>query len=412
MIRISHPTREIKGVINLPASKSISNRMLMLKHMYEPSLKLENLSAANDTILLTQILKENIHNIDVQDAGTVFRFLVAYCASTSGAWTIRGTKRLHQRPISKLVDALRLLGADIEYLDKENYAPLKIVGKKLVTNQEIIDLSQVESSQFITALLLIAPKIEGNFEIKINPKMQSLSYVSLTISAMRRTGFSISRKGSYFTVGKQQKFDGEYFKIEPDWTSFYYWLSIAHLGNNVDLEFPGIKQNSMSKDRKKLFDVGADNLQFENLKDGFKILKNKKEGSIELSEHLSYNQYPDLAPTIATLIPALGVKRAYLTGLESLKYKECDREFALNEQLKLVGANLTLQGKKWVLECDTYTLKKDTFFKSYEDHRMAMCVAPLALIDPIIIEDETVVKKSYPKFWTDLESVGFEIEYL
>lgn len=408
MIQVSHPTGVLEGTIDLPSSKSICNRMLILSKLYEPEMHLENLSAANDSILLKKILDSDTRDINVQDAGTAFRFLVAYAAAGSGEYTIRGTDRLHERPISGLVDALRMFGADITYIEKEGQAPIKIIGKQLKVSTNLVDLTNVKSSQFISALLMIAPLIQGDFNLKVNTKMSSYSYVLLTISCLRRMGFSVYVKGMYISVNKQQKFDGEYFLIEPDWSSFYYWLSMAHLSKECDLFFPGLRLDNMQKERKHLFEVGNTAMTFEEKEDGMCIRK-KTQGTIDCPEVLQFSQRPDSAMTYAMLLPALGCKFHIFKGLESLKHKECDREVAINEHLAKVGVALQKIENRWELKADDYKLKADTVFPAYKDHRMAMCVAPLALIKPIVIEDETVVKKSYPHFWEDMKSVGFHI---
>ncbi len=409
MIRLSHPTSVVKGDVKLPSSKSISNRLLMLQKLYEPGVFLDNLSEANDTQLLVRILSQESRVLDVEDAGTSFRFLLAYTAVTPGEWIIRGTERLHQRPIAELVDALRIFGAEIEYLENDGYAPLKVNGRKLIAKSTLIDVTAVRSSQFISALLLIAPLIEGDFNLKVNTKMSSYSYVQLTISCLRRMGFTVFIKGQYLSVNKQQKFDGEYFQIEPDWTSFYYWLSIAHLAKEVDLFFPGLRLDNMSRERTKLYDVGNKAMFFEEKNGGIRITKNE-EGSIEVVTDLNYAQFPDSAMTFAMLIPAVGKKNVNLRGLDSLKHKECNREDALTQHLAKMGVKFTKEEELWKLDATQFDLRPDTYFETYGDHRMAMCVAPLAVLQPILIEDKEVVKKSYPHFWQDLKRVGFIVE--
>ena len=411
MIRISHPTGILKGTIALPSSKSICNRMLILKKLYEPDLKLDNLSNANDSVLLKDILDRDVRDIDVQDAGTVFRFMVAYAATGEGEYTLRGTGRLMERPIKELVDALRMFGADITYLEKEGQAPLRIVGKSLKANTSLIDLTKVKSSQFISALLLIAPKIEGDFNLKVNTKMSSYSYVLLTVSCLRRMGFSVFVNGMYISVSKQQKFDGEYFLVEPDWSSFYYWFSMAHLSKECRLFFPGLRLDNMQKERKHLFEVGNTGMVFEE-QDGGMLISKERQGKVECPDVMQFSQYPDSAMTFGMLLPALGCKFHEFKGLESLKYKECDRESALTEHLAKVQVSIVKKENIWELNAEEYRLIKDTEFPTYDDHRMAMCVAPLALKEPIRIENENAVQKSYPHFWEDMKSVGFEIKYL
>ena len=409
MIRISHSTGIVKGEINLPSSKSISNRMLILQKLYEPDIQLDNVSNANDTQLLKKLLDGDSKDLFVEDAGTVFRFMVAYCATTPGEWTINGIERLNERPIKELVDALRLLGADISYSKSECYGPLKIVGKELAAVNDLIDLTHVKSSQFISALLLIAPMVKGDFNIKVDVKMSSYSYILLTVSCLRRMGFSVFIKGMYISVSKKQKFDGEYFLIEPDWSSFYYWFSISHLSKECDLFFPGLRLDNMQKERKYLFEVGNNAMTYEEKESGIRISKSKQ-GKVECPDILHFAQRSDSAMTYGMLLPAIGCKYHKLKGLESLKYKECDREEALTEHLAKVGVQLSKIENEWELKAENYKLQPNTMFPSYDDHRMAMCVAPLGLEQPILVEDETVVKKSYPHFWEDLESVGFEIE--
>jgi 3-phosphoshikimate 1-carboxyvinyltransferase len=247
--------------------------MLILQHLYEPEMQIDNVSNANDSKLLQQILFSDSKDIYVKDAGTVFRFMLAYCATTPGEWTIRGTERLNERPIKELVDALKQLGADISYSETEGKAPLKIVGKELLADDTVLDLTQVKSSQFISALLLIAPKVKGDFDIKVNTKMSSYSYVVLTVSCLRRMGFKVHKQGQYINVSKSQKFDGEYFLVEPDWTSFYYWLSIAHLSKECKLFFPGLRLDNMQKERRYLFEVGNEAMSFEEKYGGLLIRK-------------------------------------------------------------------------------------------------------------------------------------------
>ena len=374
-------------------------------------MKLDNLSNANDSVLLKDILDRDVRDIDVQDAGTVFRFMVAYAATGEGEYTLRGTGRLMERPIKELVDALRMFGADITYLEKEGQAPLRIVGKSLKANTSLIDLTNVKSSQFISALLLIAPKIEGDFNLKVNTKMSSYSYVLLTVSCLRRMGFSVFVKGMYISVSKQQKFDGEYFLVEPDWSSFYYWFSMAHLSKECRLFFPGLRLDNMQKERKHLFEVGNTGMVFEE-QDGGMLISKERQGKVECPDVMQFSQYPDSAMTFGMLLPALGCKFHEFKGLESLKYKECDRESALTEHLAKVQVSIVKKENIWELNAEEYRLIKDTEFPTYDDHRMAMCVAPLALKESIRIENENAVQKSYPHFWEDMKSVGFEIKYL
>jgi 3-phosphoshikimate 1-carboxyvinyltransferase len=221
-------------------------------------------------------------------------------------------------------------------------------------------------------------------------------------------GFSVFVKGMYISVSKQQKFDGEYFLVEPDWSSFYYWFSMAHLSKKCNLFFPGLRLDNMQKERKHLFEVGNTRMSFEEKDGGIRIMK-KEQGEVECPSILQFSQRSDSVMTFGMLLPVIGCTYNKLKGLESLKFKECDREMALSEHLEKIGVRLEKVEDHWELKAENYRLKPGTLFKSYDDHRMVMCVAPLALKESIGIEDETVVKKSYPHFWEDLKSVGFQI---
>ena len=412
MIRLSNNKKQLFGEVLLPSSKSVTNRMLILKKLYEPKLILNNISEANDSQVLKNILDSNDNHLNVQDAGTAYRFLTAYCAVTPGEWIIEGTSRLHQRPIADLVETLIELGADIKYLEKHGQGPLRITGKKLVASSNLIDLTKINSSQFASALLMIAPLIDGEFNFKVNTKMSSYAYVLLTIACLRRIGFSVWVKGTYIKVSKKQKFDGEYFQIEPDWSSFYYWVSMIHLSEKTDLFFPGVRLNNMQKERKKLFEIGNPSIAMEELNDGMRIIKHASNEPYVFPKELNYNQFPDISMTFAILLPAIGCNQMIFKGLQSLKYKECNREHATIEHLNKIGVNFKSVDDYWLMLGDSFNLEEDTLFRSYNDHRMAMCVAPLSLIESIRIDGETVVKKSYPNFWEDIIKLGFEIEYL
>lgn len=410
MIRLSHPTKHISGKIKLPSSKSISNRMLILAKLYEPDLRIENLSSANDTVVLNCILNQSDKHFNVEDAGTAFRFLVAYCSVTPGEFTISGTDRLHQRPIKGLVSILQDLGAQITYLEKEGYAPLRIKGGNLKTAKRYIDVTNVASSQFISALVMISPLIKGEFEFRLNPKMNSFTYLLLTVSAMRRMGFSIYLNGGVLKVDKHRKFSGEYFKVEPDWSGFYYWYAIAQIADKVDLAFEGLKQNNMQKDRILLFTFGNSSLLFSELPEGL-LLTKAQNNQYAFPSAINLSQFPDLAPTFAIMV-AIAKKQMLFKGLDSLPLKESDRIAAIQEQLGLLNCTFKEQKDGWLLDARNFQLNPSTTFPTFKDHRMAMCLAPLAFLGPICIEDENVVKKSYPEFWEHLINAGFEIEYL
>jgi 3-phosphoshikimate 1-carboxyvinyltransferase len=411
MIRLSHPSKILKGTISLPSSKSVSNRVLILQKLYEPELKIDNLSDANDTKLLQDILRNESTHLDVQDAGTAFRFLVAYCAVRPGVWTIQGSNRLHERPIQELVELLQILGADITYLESPHYAPLRIIGKPLKANFNL-DVRHVKSSQFVSALLMIAPKIEGDFKLVVDSSMNSYSYIALTIEVMRNLGFKIDENENSISVSKEKKSSTKHFKVEPDWSSFYYWYAMAYLSESCNLDFPGLNMDNLSQEKNAIGFVANSDVDVDISDNDLHIKRTINQSVSIFKSKYNFSQYPDLAPTFAFLLPTLGCRNTRFYGLESLQFKECDREEAVGQQLERINVQFEKQNDFWTINADDFMMYNVPFFDTYSDHRMAMSVAPLALLGDIIVEDETVVKKSYPDFWEDLKKVGFEIVYL
>lgn len=404
----------MSGEILLPASKSISNRLLILKQLHEPDLVVENMSTANDTILLQNILDnlwelpiiKSWTDLNVEDAGTAFRFLTAFCAITDGNWRISGTERLHQRPISELVEALRAMGAEIEYEFSEGYAPLRIKGKSLSFNG-ILDMRNVSSSQFISAIIMIAPLVKGDWKIQFSQQMSSLSFMYLTLKIMRRLGFAFFMKEGYLQVHEKKRFKGEYFLVEPDWTSFYYWFSLAHLCESCDLYFPGLSQENIQTEKERLFIISNPDLLFTFDAKGLRVQKQVFSGKGTFNQKIDFKNHPDLATCFAVLCMALRVEQIKFVGLESLKYKESDREHVIHYMAKKLGCRFTKQDKNWWLEAVDFRMNSEECFEVFDDHRIAMSLAPLALLSPIQISNPKVVKKSYPDFWKHLQEVGF-----
>jgi len=416
-MKISPPKNaHLSGEIKLPASKSISNRLLILKHLHEPDLIIDNLSNANDTVLLQNILSNLIKSpsindctdLIVQDAGTAFRFLTAFCAITEGNWRISGTERLHQRPISELVEALRIMGADIEYEISEGYAPLRIKGKSLSFNG-ILDMRNVSSSQFISAIIMIAPLVKGDWKIQFSHQMSSLSFMYLTLKIMRRLGFTFFMKEGYLQVHAKKRFEGEYFLVEPDWTSFYYWFSLAHLCESCDFYFPGLSQENIQTEKEKLFTISNTDLLFTFDAKGLRVQKQLFSGKVSFNQKIDFKNHPDLATCFAVLCMALRVVQIKFVGLESLKYKESDREQVVHYMANKMGCSFSKQNKNWVLKALDFGMNSDECFEVFDDHRIAMSLAPLALLAPIQISDPRVVIKSYPDFWKHWQEVGFGV---
>lgn len=403
MIRLTHPTQEINATIDLPGSKSISNRLLMLQHLYAPKSKVQALSRANDTALIDQILSRDTAEIDVEDAGTVARFLTAYFAVSTREVIMKGTPRMHKRPMGELVNCLRSLGADISYLGEEGYLPLKIKGTDL--NGDQIDLTKVRSSQFISALLMIAPKIKGDLKIKVDPSMDSWSFVELTMHCMEMMGFTVLlQDGCLSVVGSASS---RSLAVEKDWTSFYYWFVAAVLARKARLVFPGLSLNSVQTESKWLEELKHPLIEITEGDVGLILLR--REGRISFEKKvLDLKDHPDLAPTFAILFASLAQKVDF-TGLESLQYKECDRDMAIGEHLKELNANWSRDGMVWHLHPpvkESHVPK----FRSFDDHRMIMSAAVLAVKNTLLIEEIEPVRKSYPDFFNQMELAGFKIE--
>lgn len=409
---LKYNNNPISATIHLPGSKSISNRLLILNEVLKLNLVLQNISPAKDTQDLVFALNNLDDIIDVGHAGTDMRFLTALLSVKKGERIITGSERMKQRPIKELVDALTLLGAEISYLEKTGYPPLKIIGKNL--SGGAIEIESGVSSQFISALLLIAPSLKNGLQLALKGNIVSLSYIKMTIEVLKQFNVEVALEKNKISVknfavdasqNTQQVF------VEPDWSSASYWFSIVSLSKTASLILPHLQLNSSQGDS-ALVDI------YKN----FGVRSEMKEGNLHLSQTGEFCEYfkydfincPDIAQTIA--ITCLGLKiDCELTGLSTLKHKETDRLLALKNEIEKFGAtviitdnSLMLQNKKAEASLSMSGHEKNQIrIKTYHDHRMAMSFAPLALLqDNITIEDPDVVKKSYPSFWNDLTSIG------
>ncbi|MBR9861019.1 hypothetical protein GYB22_09810 [bacterium] len=406
MIKVSHPTGILNAEIQLPASKSISNRYLILKHLYAPDLTVKNLSEANDTELMQKaLLAQDL--INVEDAGTVMRFVLATCASREGIKTITGSPRMLERPVVELVDALSTLGADIEYLEEEGRLPLEVKGAPLKYDGEL-DLREVRSSQFVSAIIMILPLVKGDITIRINPAMNSFSYVQLTLDVMKTLGFRFEFDSENIKYIDRTDRPAEVW-VDSDFSSFYYWFSAAALSNEANLSFGGFTNPELQHEWSWLKDLKFEGLEVEWEQDTIFLRKHQGQ-QFKLPQLLEFKNVPDLAPTFI-LLAAAGLENEYLIrGIESLKYKESDREAVLISYLGVLGSELQAAGNNWLLSVSSFHIPQGHRFEVYEDHRMAMSLAPLGLISMISVEDPEVVVKSYPKFWDDLKKANFVIE--
>lgn len=395
----------LKASVQLPASKSISNRALILNALSYSPYEIQNLSDCDDTEVMVKALNSNARDFDIKAAGTAMRFLTAFLSKVVGEWTITGTERMKNRPIKILVDALNALGGKVEYMDREGYPPLRIFGSALQGGE--ISLSGGVSSQYISALLMIAPLMENGLTLSLEGNIISKPYIHLTLQLMELFGVKAEWNGQVIKV-QPQEYNPIRFTVESDWSAASYWYSMMALSKNAEIELSGLFKNSLQGDAAgaKLFaqlGVGT------TFTDRGVVLK--RTGN--LAKKLVYNfvNEPDLAQTFVVACVFLNIPFRF-TGLQSLKIKETDRIEALKTELRKLGYILT-DSNDSILEWNGERCEPEDnpVIATYEDHRMAMAFAPAALVRPegIAIADPEVVTKSYPRYWDDLKAAGFII---
>jgi len=404
-LSISHPNCILEGSITLPASKSESNRALIIEALSETGSQLQNLSEANDTHVIMRLLKSTESELNAEDAGTVMRFMTAYLAVTGQQKTITGTPRMLQRPIGILVEALRQLGAQINYLGQEGYPPLAFNG--FDSNAKYPGKLQVRgdiSSQYISALLMVAPLFPKGLTLELLGKIGSRPYIQMTLALMQHFGVESTFTGNQITV-PAQKYGRAIYTIESDWSGASYWYSMVALAQEAQVELTGLRQDSFQGDSliaNIMLNIGVSTTF--NAK-GVVLSKT----NISQNFKYDFSDCPDLAQTIAVVCAAKGIA-AEMTGLESLRIKETDRIAALQNELQKIGGDLEDLGNGLFRVKPATTFAENPVFQTYEDHRMAMAFAPLALLGTITIEETNVVRKSYPRFWQDLEKIGFRLD--
>jgi 3-phosphoshikimate 1-carboxyvinyltransferase len=303
---VSWNRKSLKTTVHLPSSKSISNRLLIIKALSEKNFSIKNLSEADDTKLLQELLYSKEKILDAENAGTCFRFLTAYLAQKEGEWILTGSERMKQRPIGALVDALKNLGADIKCLEKENYPPLAIRGKKL--NGTSLEMNASESSQFVSALLLIAPYINGGLKLKLTGDKSSTPYINMTLSLMKQSGIKILNDGSVIEI-PQQEYTPKDYMVESDWSSAAFWYAMAALCNNADVSLKSLETESVQGDAVIIDWISAFNVETHFVKDGVIINHHKK--TTQEKYLLNFSQHPDLAPAMFVLCAALGVEATF-----------------------------------------------------------------------------------------------------
>lgn len=393
-----------KSAVTITGSKSESNRLLLLQALY-PEFVVENVSNSDDSNLMTKALRSQSQVVDIHHAGTAMRFLTAYFSIQEGRIvTLTGSKRMTERPIKILVEALQDLGAEISYVDNDGFPPIKITGKKLTNHK--VSLKANVSSQYISALLLIASKLENGLELTLEGEITSVPYIKMTLSLLDEIGVESSFIGNVITVKPNTKhLTPKVLVVESDWSSASYYFSIAALAEiGTEIKLSSYKENSLQGDS-VLVDIYK-HFGVESEFNGNSItLKKVKPSESTLS--LDLKNAPDIAQTIAVTCFALGMP-CDLIGLHTLKIKETDRLVALKTEIEKLGGEVNITDKSLHLSASTQ-IKELVPIATYNDHRMAMAFAPLALKVPIIIEKAAVVSKSYPTFWDDLKKLGFKI---
>lgn len=409
-IQLHKPQRSLRGEIFLPGSKSISNRVLMIKALSDSSFDLENLSDSDDTSHLLDALRaieaRSSPVIDIGHAGTDMRFLTAYLATREGAtYELTGSERMQQRPIGELVNVLKSLGADISYKHKEGFPPLLIRGKKLEGGSTVIrgDIS----SQFISALLLIAPYFEKGLELELTGNIVSKPYIDMTTETMKLFGAQVSEAGNTWKVNPMPYQNRkEAYMVESDWSAASYFYSIVALSPpGTSLTLKGLFEKSLQPDSAcstiyKRFGVET------TFEDRAIVISKTRE---VLSEIMAYDftDCPDIAQTLACTCAALQMP-FHFTGLQTLKVKETDRILALQQELAKFEIQLEATAHSLSFDGHSVLSREPVQIATYNDHRMAMSFAPLALVhDHVSIEHAEVVSKSYPCFWGDLRKIGF-----
>ncbi|MGZ3778077.1 MAG: 3-phosphoshikimate 1-carboxyvinyltransferase [Mucilaginibacter sp.] len=414
-IILSKKSKSASGTVQLTGSKSECNRALIIKALSGGTVTVENISNAADTETLWDILNGVKRNEqekwlpalewNVGPAGTAMRFLTAYFTLGDKEVILTGSERMKQRPIGILVNALREIGADIQYAENDGFPPLKIKGG-FEQKKDTISIKGDISSQYITALLLIASQLPLGLTLQIEGELTSKPYVEMTLAMLQQAGIQHQWEGNSIHIAKQE-FKETTLYVEPDWSAASYWYAIAALADEAELFLPGLTSYSLQGDS-VITEIMANfgiTSQFKN--NGVYL---KKEAKPLIRKIFDMKSCPDLAQTVIVVCAALG-HDATFTGLETLKIKETDRVLALQNELAKIGVKLIEKGQVYKLDCSEKHIPEKVFINTYDDHRMAMAFAPLALVIPEVeVEDYMVVEKSYPAFWMDLQKVGFEIK--
>lgn len=397
--------------LSITGSKSETNRLLLLKALF-PNISLANTSNSDDSEVMGVALATNNQQpttkneiIDIHHAGTAMRFLTAYFAVNAGREVVlTGSSRMQERPIKILVEALEQLGAVITYEKEVGYPPIKIKGQKITASK--VTLAANVSSQYISALLLVASKLENGLELTLEGEITSIPYIKMTLALLNDLDIPTSFEGNIIKVAPKSTVEPKEMTVESDWSSASYFFSIAALANAATITISSYKENSLQGDSALVNLYQA--MGVESTFNGNQLALTKKSNFNYQDVTFDLNNTPDIAQTIVVTCLGLGIG-CHLTGLHTLKIKETDRLEALRIELTKLGANISVTNDSLTLVA-TKEIKPNVTIATYNDHRMAMAFAPLALCVPIYIANAEVVSKSYPDFWEDLISLGFVVE--
>ncbi|WP_435182241.1 3-phosphoshikimate 1-carboxyvinyltransferase [Cellulophaga omnivescoria] len=405
-LHLSAPeNKTLNSAIKITGSKSESNRLLLLQALY-PNIKIENLSNSDDAVVMQKGIKVSKGEVDIHHAGTAMRFLTTYFSCQNGKEVVlTGSKRMTERPIGVLVDALKSLGADITYLENNGYPPLHIKGKKITANK--VSLPANISSQYISSLLLTAPSLDNGLELELVGKITSVPYIKMTLALLTKIGVENSFEGNIIKVSPKKAVNDTTLVVESDWSSASYYYSIVAMSSvGTEISLSAYKKDSLQGDSvlQEIYkDFGVETTFLSN-----KVVLKKVTDNHEQKITTDLSNAPDIAQTIAVTVFGLGLG-CHLTGLHTLKIKETDRLEALKTELTKLGAAITVTDKTLTIT-PTTKINKNIAIDTYNDHRMGMAFAPLALKTTLFINDAGVVSKSYPDFWTDLKQLQFGIK--
>lgn len=416
--------RHLSGTVCLTGSKSESNRALLLEALSGGAVRVRHLSEADDTRLMSESLlkvrqspetqtlpgtKFKIREIDVGPAGTVMRFMTAYLSVTPGEYLLRGNERMHERPIGVLVDALRQLGARITYKGQAGYPPLSISGGFEQIGGRIKVPGNI-SSQYLSALLLIAPTLPKGLHLQIDGALTSRPYLTMTLQMLAATGIRHTWEGDTISINPQT-FAPSTLLVEPDWSAASYWYSLLALSESGEIMLPGLKESSLQGDRMIVPMMERFGIHSTFTVEGLHLRRGEPVDVNDAEEPLDFTECPDIAQTVIACAAATRSNMSF-TGLHTLRIKETDRIQALQNEIEKFGVELIQDGQVFHLRTAGFFLPERLTFDTYGDHRMAMAFAPLAMkFGPLKINNPAVVEKSYPKFWVHLSSMGCALTY-